>query len=126
MLGALICLNIETIRYYERIGLVKAPDRTSGGTRQYNQERIKELFFIKRSRELGFSLDEIRALLAMISGPQFTCREVHAMTLAHLHDVRKKISDLQRLERVLVQMASKCSRGAIPDCPIVDALFDQA
>ncbi len=117
-------VNIETIRYYERITLMPKPDRTEGGNRQYNHPQLKRLFFIKRCRELGFSLKEIRTLLAMVDRDDFSCNEVHEMTVSHLSNVKKKLNDLKRLEGSLSKMATQCSRGDVPDCPIIDSLFD--
>jgi len=116
-------VNIETIRYYERIAIMPKPDRSKGGNRQYNHPQLKRLFFIKRCRELGFSLKEIRALLAMVDGQDFSCNEVHQMTISHLVNVKKKLDDLKRLEGSLSEMAAQCSRGDVPDCPIIDNLF---
>ena len=116
-------VNIETIRYYERIGIMPKPDRTEGGNRQYNYDQLKRLFFIKRCRELGFSIEEIKALLRMTDRQDFTCGEVHTMTIGHLSNVKKKINDLRRLEKVLKSMADECSRGDVPDCPVIDTLF---
>lgn len=117
-------VNIETIRYYERIEIMPKPDRTDGGNRQYNHDQLKRLFFIKRCRELGFSIEEIRALLQMVDRADFTCGEVHAMTIDHLGTVREKIADLRRLEKALQSMASECSKGDVPNCPIIDTLFE--
>ncbi|GBE42401.1 mercuric resistance operon regulatory protein [bacterium BMS3Bbin10] len=117
-------VNIETIRYYERIGVMPEPLRTEGGHRAYDADQLKRLAFIKRSRELGFALNEIRALLGMVETGAYTCSQVHEMTTKHLAAVRKKLADLRALERVLKGMAAECSRGDVPDCPIIDALFD--
>jgi MerR family mercuric resistance operon transcriptional regulator len=117
-------VNIETIRYYERIGVMPKPVRTEGGHRAYDADQLKRLAFIKRSRELGFSLGEIRALLDLVETGAYTCFEVHEMTTKHLAAVRKKVADLRRLERVLKDMAAQCSQGDVPECPIIDALFD--
>lgn len=117
-------VNIETIRYYERIGIMPEPDRTRGGTRQYDHDHLKRLFFVKRSRELGFTIEEIRTLLAMVESREFSCVNVHQMTVAHLSKVRSKIAGLKKLETALEQMAAECSRGAVPQCPIVDMLFE--
>jgi len=117
-------VNIETIRYYERIKIMPQPDRTAGGNRQYNHEQLKRLSFIKTSRELGFSIDEIRELLEMVDRQDFTCGEVHGLTVGHLTSVREKIKGLRKLEKALVGMASECSQGDVPDCPILDALFE--
>ena len=115
--------NIETIRYYERIGIMPKPPRTEGGHRVYREEHLKRLTFIRRSRELGFTLDQVRNLLLLVDGDDFTCDEVKTMTLEHAGDVHRKIADLKKLERVLKDMVSQCNRGDVPDCPVIDALF---
>ncbi|MBI1986015.1 MAG: helix-turn-helix domain-containing protein [Rhodospirillales bacterium] len=115
-------VNIETIRYYERIGMVPKPPRSEGGHRVYDQNHLKRLAFVRRTRELGFSLEEIRALLELVDGGDYTCAEVKAMTLAHADVIRQKIADLRRMERVLKGMAAQCDGGDVPECPIVDAL----
>ena len=117
-------VNIETIRYYERIKIMPRPDRTAGGNRQYNHEQLKRLSFIKRARGLGFSISEIRALLEMVDRQDFTCAEVHGMIVQHLSSVREKISALRSLEKALGGMAAECSRGDVPDCPILETLFE--
>ncbi len=116
-------VNIETIRYYERIEIMPQPDRTEGGNRQYNHDQLKRLFFIKRCRELGFSIEEIRALLQLVDRADFTCGEVHALTVDHLANVKRKLADLRRLEKALRSMAAECSKGDVPDCPVIDTLF---
>ena len=119
-------VNIETIRYYERIGLLPLPPRTEGGHRLYSQEHLKRLSFIRQSRALGFTLDEIRVLLGLVDGGDYTCAEVQAMTLEHLGKVRRKIGHLKSMERVLEEMAAQCSGGKVAQCPIVEALFNDA
>ena len=115
-------VNIETIRYYEKIGLVPAPPRTEGRQRVYDSTHLKRLTFIRRGRELGFSLDEIRALLGLVRGGDLNCAEVKTMTERHVTDIRRKVKDLKRLERVLTELAGKCRGDAVPDCPILEAL----
>lgn len=115
-------VNIETIRYYEKIGLIPAPPRTEGRQRVYDSAHLKRLMFIRRGRELGFSLDEIRDLLGLVRGHDLTCAEVKAITEEHVTDIRQKVRDLKKLERVLSELAAKCSGKAVPDCPILDAL----
>ena len=117
--------HIETIRYYERIGLLSKPPRTEGGHRLYNKEQIKRLVFIRRSRELGFSLDEIRTLFRLVDGERSTCQEVKTVTEQHLQDVSKKISDLRKLQKTLRAISSQCEGGLVPDCPIIEALFEE-
>jgi MerR family mercuric resistance operon transcriptional regulator len=117
-------VNIETIRFYERVGILPRPPRSAGGHRIYGQDLLMRLGFVRRSRELGFSLDEVRGLLRLVDGGHYTCAEVRAITLDHLTDVRRKIADLRRLERTLAEVAGKCRGGKVPDCPVIEALFD--
>jgi len=115
-------VNIETIRYYERIGIMPAPPRTEGRQRVYGGEHLKRLTFIRRSRELGFSLDEIRALLGLAGGHALTCAEVSHMAHAHITGIRQKVKDLKKLERVLTDLAARCHGRKVPECPILEAL----
>ncbi len=116
--------NIETIRFYERIGILAKPPRTKGGFRVYRQDHLKRLTFVRRSRELGFSLDEVRELLRLVDGGHSTCAEVKMIALSHLKDIRRKIPDLQRLERTLADLAARCTGRKVPNCPIIEALSD--
>ncbi|MCZ6560493.1 MAG: helix-turn-helix domain-containing protein [Gammaproteobacteria bacterium] len=116
--------NIETIRYYEKRGLLPSPPRTAGGYRLYDSDHLKRLTFVMRSRDLGFSMAEIEKLLSLVDEHQLTCHDMHQQTLAHVGDIQSKIADLKRLERVLTEIASKCSDGTVPECPIIDALYE--
>jgi len=116
--------KIETIRYYERIGLLPAPARSEGGYRMYDDNHRRRLSFIRRSRELGFTIDEIRGLLNLVDGGNYTCSDVKAITMEHVENIREKIADLKKLEKTLSRIASQCAGDATPECPIVDALFD--
>jgi len=115
-------VNIETIRYYERIGLLPAPPRTQGQHRLYDEAHRQRLAFIRRSRDLGFSINDTRDLLGLARGHNLTCAEVKALTEQHVADIRAKIRDLRKLDRVLSQLAAKCKGSSVPDCPILDAL----
>ena len=117
-------VNIETIRYYEKIGILPKPDRTSGGNRQYDHSQLKRLFFIRRSRDLGFNIKEIRTLFEMVDRKDFTCEEMHNVALKHLETLRDKITGLKKLEADLMVMVADCNNGDVPDCPIVDTLFN--
>jgi MerR family mercuric resistance operon transcriptional regulator len=117
--------HIETIRYYESIKLLPKPPRTQGGHRLYDREQVKRLVFIRRSRELGFSLDEIRTLLRLVDGKRYTCQEVKTITETHLEDVKRKIADLRRLQKTLAAISSQCKGGSVPACPIIDTLFSE-
>ncbi len=116
--------KVETIRYYERVGLMPKPARTGGGHRMYSDPQLKRLCFIRRARELGFTLNAIRVLLGLVDGEGRTCAEVEAISRGHLDDVRTKITDLRTMETVLAGMVAECKGGAVPDCPVVDALFE--
>jgi len=116
-------VNAETIRYYETIGLMPEPPRSPGGHRVYDMTHLQRLSFIRRCRELGFTLDETRGFLTLVDEGQYTCAEIRDRTLIHLGDVRKKIADLRRMEGVLKQMVSECTGGLVPDCPIIETLF---
>jgi MerR family mercuric resistance operon transcriptional regulator len=116
-------VNGETIRYYEKIGLMPDPMRSAGGHRIYERSHLKRLSFIRRTRELGFTLKEIRGLLGLVDGGDYTCAEVRDRTFVHMNDVAQKIRDLQKMQRALKSMATKCDGGQVPNCPIVDELF---
>lgn len=117
-------VNIETIRYYEKIGVMPKPARSAAGYRVYGHDHTRRLHFVRRGRELGFSLDELRGLLHLVDGHAYTCQEVHALTIQHLKGIRQKIADLRRLERAMSDMAAKCTGDQIPECPVIDALFE--
>lgn len=114
--------NIETIRYYERIGLMPAPARR-GRYRSYGGEEVARLGFVRRARELGFTLDEVRALLGLAAGGSATCAEVHDLAAAHLKDVRARIADLKRMERVLADSVRACEAGQNAGCPVIETLY---
>lgn len=115
----------ETLYYYERSGLMPAPPRSPGGHRIYDLDHAKRLKFIRRCRELGFSLDQIRTLLSFIDEPDHSCGEVKAVAIAQSSEVQEKIDDLIRLKQALDMMVIQCkgSNYPIEKCPIIDALY---
>jgi MerR family transcriptional regulator, mercuric resistance operon regulatory protein len=115
-------VNIETIRYYERVKLLSPPPRTASGRRVYDSTDLRILVFVRRSRELGFSLDEIRALLRLGGPEKASCREVREIAAHHLEGIRSKLHDLKKLERLLATTVSRCSGTSAPDCPVLDIL----
>src|SRR3979411_679331 len=115
-------VNIETIRYYERIKMLPAPVRSANGRRVYGPAEKRPLAFIRRSRDLGFTLAEIRALLALGGPERASCAAVHKSARAHLRSVHSKLSDLVKLESILAETVAQCSEGATPDCPVLDIL----
>lgn len=116
-------VKIETIRFYERKGILPAPPRTESGRRVYGEDNLKRLFFVRRCRELGFALDSVSEMLRMIDGDAITCRHVRTIARNHLDDVRSKIADLERMEKTLSLTVSRCDGGEDPDCPIIEALY---
>ena len=115
--------NIETIRYYERIALLPAPARSAGRYRVYGKDDVRRLTFIRRARQLGFTLDAVRALLTLADDDRAgACAEVRQLAGGHLADVRAKIADLRAMECVLADAVSRCTAGELPGCPIIEAL----
>ncbi len=119
-------VNIETIRFYERRALLKAPPRTAGGHRVYDADGVKRLNFVRRARELGFTLDQVRDLLALADEEETSCAQVAALANDQLNAVRGRLADLARMETVLAAMIDRCASGTVPDCPILEALFEGA
>lgn len=114
--------NLETVRYYEKIGMMPEPPRTASGYRIYDEDHVSRLRFILRGRELGFSIEEIRDLLGFVESGTQTCAIVKERTERHLTNVRARIADLRRIEQVLATTAARCSGNDVPDCPILEAL----
>ena len=117
--------NIETIRYYEKVGMLPAPPRTGAGYRIYAQSHVARLRFILRARELGFSMGDIRGLLGLEDGAAPTCAEVKERTERHLSDVRARIADLRLIETVLAETSANCTGAEVPECAILDALVGE-
>jgi len=102
--------------------MLAPPPRTASGRRIYGSADLRTLTFIRRSRELGFSLDEIRALLRLGGPEKASCREVREIAAHHLDDIRAKLGDLKKLERLLSKTVARCSGRTAPDCPVLDIL----
>ena len=115
-------VNIETIRYYEKIKLLPPPPRTAAGRRVYGATEARTLAFIRRARELGFAIGDIRALLALGGPGHASCAKVKKIAAHHLEQIRAKMTDLRKLERLLSATIARCSGGAAPDCPVIDIL----
>jgi MerR family transcriptional regulator, mercuric resistance operon regulatory protein len=115
--------NVETIRYYERMGLWTAPARTAGGYRLYGTVHLKRLNFIRRARLLGFSIGEVRTLLRLADERKRPCADARGVAETHLADVRNKIADLRTMERVLKETVARCAAGTGSHCPLIDALY---
>ena len=119
--------KVETVHYYEKIGLMPEPPRTSGGHRIYDLSHIKRLNYIRRSRELGFSIEQIRSLLLFIDEPNHQCGEIKSIAILQAHDVQRKINDLEKLKLALNEMINSCAGDdmTIEKCPIIDALYNE-
>ena len=115
-------INLETIRYYERIGLMPEPKRTQGGHRSYEAMHARRLAFIRHARELGFGLEDIRTLLALAEPGRTSCCEVQKIAERHLDNVRTKLAQLQRMESVLAATVAKCPGDSSPACPVLEML----
>ena len=116
-------LAIDTVRYYEREGLLAKPARTSCGYRQYSADAVTRLRFIRQAKELGFSLREIKELLSLRVEAGRSCADVRARAERKIADVEQRISTLTRMKRALAKLASSCSgRGPTSECPILEAL----
>jgi MerR family mercuric resistance operon transcriptional regulator len=116
-------VKAETIRYYEKCGLLDAPPRSAGGHRIYSERHAGRLKFIRRCRELGFVISEIDGLLSLADSQDKSCEQVRQTTAAHLTDVHDKIKDLRKIERTLKDLVRQCEGNTSPSCPIIEALF---
>lgn len=117
-------VGIETIRFYERKGLIEDPPRKESGYRQYPEDTITRLQFIRRAKELGFSLKEIEELIALRLGPESTCGDVKRRAELKIADIDKRVRDLKKMKMTLVELTRKCTGGkkSTGDCPILGAL----
>ncbi len=120
-------VHVETLRYYERRGLVEEPPRAPSNYRAYPAETVHRVRFIKRAQELGFSLDEIGDLLSLRAAPKARCADVRRRAEAKLDDIDEKMRTLRRMKKALAGLVAQCSgRGPVTDCPILEAIDQQA
>ncbi len=116
-------VNIETLRYYERRGLVPKPRRSVSNYRLYPEETVRRILFIKRAQELGFSLKEIKQLLSLRASPRARCGDIRKRATDKIQDVEQKIKTLRAMKKALSKLVSECSgKGPITDCPILESL----
>jgi DNA-binding transcriptional MerR regulator len=116
--------KVQTIRYYEQIGLMRAAERSEGGQRRYRDADLDRLAFIRHSRELGFALDAIRELLDLSDRPAASCGTADALARRHLDGVERRIRRLEALKRELVRMIGECAGGRVADCRVIEVLRD--
>jgi len=115
-------VNIETIRYYERLKLITEPERTESGYRVFSPEVVQRIRFIKRSQDLGFTLTEIQKLLTLTESAGYTCAQVKKIASQKLEEVELKIRDLENIKSILQDLLSKCEDGLVDACPIIEKL----
>ena len=116
-------IGIETVRFYEREGLLAKPARTASGYRQFDEEVIARLLFIQRAKELGFTLNEIKELLSLRVDPDTSCEDVRTRAEVKIADIENKIASLTRMKKALVRLSQECcEKGGGAECPILDAL----
>lgn len=114
--------GIETIRFYEKAGVLPRARRTQSGRRVYDDRDVARITFIRRARELGFSLNEVRGLLALAEGNGGICEKVQSIALRHLDEIAAKLSDLITMQTVLNALAARCAQGEDTSCPLIDTL----
>ena len=117
-----IGLNAKTIRYYERIGLVDMPPRLDNGYREYADEHVQQLWFLRHARQFGFSIDECRELLGLWVNPNRRSAEVHALVSDKVSDIDQHIRELKEMKKVLTELLDKCPGDDSPDCAIINKL----
>lgn len=115
-------LKVETVRFYEAEGLVGEAQRNGGNYRLYDQHQAKRLTFIRRARDLGFTLDQVRDLLRLADDPRGSCSEVDVIAEAHIAEIDRKLADLQAMRGELVTQLSCCDRTTIAECQVIQAL----
>lgn len=115
-------VNIETIRYYERVGVLPTPTRQANGRRSYTEADARRLGFIRHARELGFDLADVRALLALQEHPEASCEDASRLAAAQLAEVESRISRLLSLREELSRMVAECQRGVVAECRVIEAL----
>ena len=118
--------KVQTIRWYEQQGLMPRPARTAGGQRRYGEAEMRRLKFIRHGRELGFSLDDIRALLELADDPSAPCEAANALAERQLEEVRSRIARLRELEKELERMLRECPSGEVRSCRVIEVLSDHA
>ena len=116
----------ETVRWYEREGLLPAPARTAGGHRAYTRAHLDRLAFVRHARELGFPLDAVRELLRLTDRPERSCAEADRIARAHLDAVRGRIARLRALEAELARMVADCGQGRVAECRVIEVLADHS
>jgi MerR family mercuric resistance operon transcriptional regulator len=124
---AKVCnINKETIRYYERLGLIPEPTRSDSGYRMYPEDMVQRIGFIKRMQDLGFTLQEIDKLLGIADRDEVKCKDMYEFTVFKLREIQSKIQDLRKIERMLIRLKEKCPENKeMFECPIIETLMER-
>jgi DNA-binding transcriptional MerR regulator len=118
--------KVQTLRYYEELGLLPKPQRTAGNQRVYGEEHLRRLAFIRHARELGFSLDAVRELLSLGARPDQSCAKADRIASEHLDEIERKIAALTALKGELARMVESCKQGPISECRVIEVLADHS
>jgi DNA-binding transcriptional MerR regulator len=121
-IAAAAATKVETVRFYEKVGLLPPPARTQGNNRSYGTGHLQRLSFIRRARHLGISLDDVRELLELADDEGQSCEAVDAIASAHLVDIERKLADLNQMAAELRRMIGQCHKGRVSDCRIIETL----
>ncbi|MCY6381121.1 MerR family transcriptional regulator [Hoeflea prorocentri] len=119
-------VKVPTIRYYEQMGLISAPERSAGNQRRYSRSELQRLGFIRHARDLGLSIDAIRDLIKLSADPDMPCSDADRIAGEHLKEVRTRIRKLRRLEKELARITSSCKSGTVKDCYVLHSLLDHS
>ncbi|WP_203290746.1 MerR family transcriptional regulator [Maricaulis parjimensis] len=125
-LSGLSGVKVPTIRYYESIGMLEAPPRSPGGQRRYGDAHLERLRFIRHGRDLGFGLDDLRALQDLSNRPDQSCEEADRIARRQLLDVERRIAGLEAVRHELLRMVERCSHGVVDECRVIQTLSDHA
>ena len=125
-LGNATGTKVPTVRYYEKVGLLPEPARSTGNQRRYGEEHFKRLAFIRHAREFGFSLEMIRELLSLADDPKHSCEDVDRIARAHVESVKRRIETLNALKVELERVIRQCKGGTVSDCRIIEVLADHS
>jgi Cu(I)-responsive transcriptional regulator len=121
-IAAATATKVETVRFYEKAGLLQPPARTQGNYRSYGASHLQRLSFIRRARQLGISLDDVRELLALADDKAQSCEAVDAIASSHLLEIERKLADLNQMAAELKRMIGHCHKGRVGDCLIIETL----
>lgn len=119
-------VKVPTIRFYESIGLLPAPDRSASDRRMYDHRAVQRLAFVRHARDLGFPVEAVRSLLELADHPEQSCADADRLAAEHLAEVERKIGQLEALRDELARVTAECARGRVADCRVIEVLSDHS